>query len=301
MQRVFNAVMATESEFGQIGRALQVVLQRTEAAWQSRNENVSRESPNLRLVAVTKTKPKEMVLEAYKHGQKNFGENYVQELVEKSNDEELLKACNEIRWHFIGHLQTNKVKKVLESPNLYMVETVDSLKLANELNKTWQKLAKGRRLKVMVQINTSGEEQKHGVSPSECCDLYDHVRQNCSALDVVGIMTIGAFDHDLSKGPNPDFQTLIQCREAICSKFGLAKEAIELSMGMSNDFEHAIEVGSTNIRVGSTIFGARNYKPKVEVAQQDPVEKASKEQAPSERHGESSHQDHISGMANLAL
>ncbi|XP_022086653.1 pyridoxal phosphate homeostasis protein-like [Acanthaster planci] len=301
MHRVFNAVMATEGEFGQIGRALQAVLQRTEAAWQSRNERISQESPNLRLVAVTKTKPKEMVLEAYKHGQKNFGENYVQELVEKSHDAEILKACREIRWHFIGHLQTNKVKKVLEAPNLYMVETVDSVKLANELNKTWEKLAKGWRLKVMVQINTSGEEQKHGVPPSQCCDLYDHVRQKCGALDVVGIMTIGAFDHDLSKGPNPDFQTLIKCREDICSKFGLPKESIELSMGMSNDFEHAIEVGSTNIRVGSTIFGARNYKPKVETAQQNPAEKPSETQMPDTQLGHSSHQDHVTGVANLAL
>ncbi len=291
-------MMAAEKELGQIGRALQSVGQRVETSFQSRNEVIAKESPQLRLVAVTKTKPKEMVMEAYKYGQKNFGENYVQELVEKSHDSELQKACNDIRWHFIGHLQTNKVKKVLESPNLYMVETVDSMKLANEINKTWERLNKGQRLKVMVQINTSREEQKHGVPTSECCNLYDHIRQKCEALEVVGIMTIGAFDHDLSKGPNPDFQALIKCREDICNKFGLPKEAVELSMGMSNDFEHAIENGSTNIRVGSTIFGARTYKTKPET-----VETKSVDKAPEDTASKSDQEKNVfvTGMAELAI
>ncbi|XP_033633600.1 pyridoxal phosphate homeostasis protein-like [Asterias rubens] len=298
MHRVFNAVMAAEREIGQIGRALQSVGQRVESAFQSRDEIIAKESPELRLVAVTKTKPKEMVIEAYKYGQKNFGENYVQELVEKSHDDELQKACNDIRWHFIGHLQTNKVKKVLESPNLYMVETVDSMKLANEINKTWERLNKGHRLKVMVQINTSREEQKHGVPTSECCNLYDHIRQHCQALDVVGIMTIGAFDHDLSKGPNPDFQALIKCREDICSTFSLPKESIELSMGMSNDFEHAIENGSTNIRVGSTIFGARTYKTKPETVKTKSVDKAHEDTA---SRSDQERSVFVTGMAELSL
>ncbi|MCL4125713.1 UNVERIFIED_CONTAM: hypothetical protein GTU68_005008, partial [Idotea baltica] len=216
-------------------------------------------SPQPRLVAVSKTKPKEVILEAYKTGQFYFGENYVQELVEKGNDEQIKEECPNIKWHMIGHLQSNKVNKVLSVPNLYVVETVDTQKLATALNKTWTNLKKENKLKVFVQVNTSNEENKYGVAPLEAPDLVGFVLSSCPALEFVGLMTIGAFDHDLSKGPNPDFQTLLSCRAAVCERHSLQPAQVELSMGMSNDFEHAIQVGSTNVRVGSTIFGARNY------------------------------------------
>ncbi|MCJ8749176.1 hypothetical protein PDJAM_G00173340 [Pangasius djambal] len=101
-----------------------------------------------------------MVVEAYKHGQRNFGENYVNELVEKASHPLILTSCPEIKWHFIGHLQKGNVNKLLGVPNLYMVETIDSVKLADKLNSSWQKLRSSntRGLKIMVQINTSDEE-----------------------------------------------------------------------------------------------------------------------------------------------
>jgi len=112
-----------------------------------------------RLVAVSKTKPKEAVLEAYEAGVRDFGENYVQEIVEKGLDEELVAKCPEIRWHFIGHLQKNKVNKLLLVPNLYAIETVDSLKLASALNSSWERShPNGEPLKIFLQVNTSGEE-----------------------------------------------------------------------------------------------------------------------------------------------
>ncbi|KAB7499163.1 Proline synthase co-transcribed bacterial-like protein [Armadillidium nasatum] len=241
-----------------IAKALKSVLERISVASKNRSEDLAAVCPEPRLVAVTKTKPKEMIIEAYKAGQIHFGENYVQELVEKGTNEQLQKECPNIKWHMIGHLQTNKINKVLSVPNLHVIETVDSKKLADAVDKFWGN-KKGHKLKVFIQVNTSNEENKSGVQPNEASDLVGHVISSCPNLEFVGLMTIGAFDHDLSKGPNPDFQVLLRCREEVCKEHSLTLADVELSMGMSNDFEHAIEVGSTNVRVGSTIFGARSY------------------------------------------
>ncbi|XP_064630571.1 pyridoxal phosphate homeostasis protein-like [Lineus longissimus] len=243
----------------EIARALRSVLDRVKTACDKRPEDLRGLQP--RLVAVTKIKPKAVILQAYEAGQRHFGENYVQELEEKSKDPEILEKCKDIRWHFIGHLQRNKVNKVLETPNLYMIETVDSPKLATTINASLER-QKMERLKVMVQVNTSAEENKHGCHPSETLSMVRHVQDACPKLELLGVMTIGAFDHDLSQGPNPDFQSLIQCRKDVCAALNQDLLHLELSMGMSNDFEHAIENGSTNVRVGSTIFGARVYPAK---------------------------------------
>lgn len=100
-----------------------------------------------------------MIVAAYEEGQRHFGENYVNELVEKANSEIILEKCKDIKWHFIGHLQSNKVNKVLSIPNIHMIETVDSSKLADQLNKSWQKFGlPDSKLNVMIQINTSNEQ-----------------------------------------------------------------------------------------------------------------------------------------------
>ncbi|XP_023486307.2 pyridoxal phosphate homeostasis protein isoform X2 [Equus caballus] len=215
-----------------------------------------------RLVAVSKTKPADMVIEAYSHGQRTFGENYVQELLEKASNPKILSSCPEIKWHFIGHLQKQNVNKLMAVPNLSMLETVDSVKLADKVNSSWQKKGSPERLKIMVQINTSGEESKHGLLPSETVATVEHIKAKCPSLEFVGLMTIGSFGHDLSQGPNPDFQVLLSLREELCKKLSIPTEQVELSMGMSLDFQHAIEVGSTNVRIGSTIFGERDHSKK---------------------------------------
>lgn len=111
------------------------------------------------MVAVSKIKPAAVIIQAYEAGQRHFGENYVNELAEKASDPQILEKCKDIKWHFIGHLQNNKINKLLGSPGLFMVETVDSEKLADNLNKQWAKYRKAEeKLKVMVQVNTSGEE-----------------------------------------------------------------------------------------------------------------------------------------------
>ncbi|XP_013414433.1 pyridoxal phosphate homeostasis protein [Lingula anatina] len=245
-----------------VGSALRDVLDRMTAAAQRRPSDLPDLHP--RLVAVSKTKPPDMVLEAYNCGQKHFGENYVQELEQKSRDT-VLEKCQDIKWHFIGPLQSKKIPKVIGVPNLFVIETIDTEKLATKLNTAWGKLEKSDKLKIFVQVNTSKEENKSGCSPDQCGALVSHIISSCPNLKFGGLMTIGALGYDLSKGPNPDFQELIRCRKEICESLGLRLEEIELSMGMSNDFEHAIEVGSTNVRVGSTIFGARTYPTKKSV------------------------------------
>lgn len=117
--------------------------------------------PNItpRLVAVSKTKPKELLIQAYEAGVRDFGENYVQEIVEKGHDEEIIAKCPEIKWHFIGHLQKNKVNKLLTVPNLHVIETVDTLKLAAAINSSWARThSLEEKLKIFLQVNTSGEE-----------------------------------------------------------------------------------------------------------------------------------------------
>ena len=217
-----------------------------------RVEEAAKKSGNKppRLVAVGKTKPLEMVMDAYKAGHRYFGENYVQEVIEKAG-----KAPEDIKWHFIGHLQSNKAKALLEGvPNLSMLETVDTAKLADRLNRLCGELE--RTLKVLVQVNTSGEESKHGVEPEEATKLAAHIVSNCPALKFAGFMTIGMPDYT-SRPEN--FDCLKECRRKAAEELNIDEAEIELSMGMSGDFEAAIEMGSTNIRVGSTIFGARIY------------------------------------------
>ncbi|XP_073970759.1 pyridoxal phosphate homeostasis protein isoform X2 [Rhodnius prolixus] len=217
-----------------------------------------------RLVAVSKTKSKELIISAYAAGQRNFGENYIQELSEKSNDAEILEKCKDIKWHFIGNLQRNKVNKLVSSPGLYLVETVDSEKLASALDTAWQKLKKEEPLRIMVQVNTSREEEKGGCDPKKSCDLVEFVIKSCPSLKFIGLMTIGKYGYDVSKGPNPDFLALLECRDNVCAKLNFNPKDVELSMGMSDDFEQAIELGSTSVRVGTAIFGHREPKMKTE-------------------------------------
>ena len=216
-----------------------------------------------RLVAVSKTKPKELLIQAYEAGQRHFGENYVQELVEKSHDQEMLTKCPEIRWHFIGNCQTNKVKSLVSCPNLVVIETITSTKLATKINSQLDSVE--RTIGVFVQVNTSGEGNKNGLEPDSVPETVQHIREKCPRLKFSGLMTIGNLGNSLSaskEGVNPDFETLRNVRKRVSEQFNLPESEIELSMGMSNDFEEAIRMGSTNVRVGSSIFGARDYPAK---------------------------------------
>ncbi|KAJ7296960.1 hypothetical protein O6H91_01G171100 [Diphasiastrum complanatum] len=235
---------------GAAATALRVVFERIEQAAQQ----AGRCSSQVRLVAVSKTKPVSVIKEVYEAGHRYFGENYVQELIDKAP-----QLPGDIKWHYIGHLQSNKAKNLVANvPNLYMVEGVDSTKVANYLDRAVAGLER-KPLKVLVQVNTSGEESKSGVEPSECVELARHVNTQCPNLEFSGLMTIGMPDYTSTP---ENFKALANCREEICKALDISEEGCELSMGMSSDFELAVQMGSTNIRVGSTIFGVREYPAK---------------------------------------
>lgn len=238
-----------------ITRSLLSVNERINAAYLKVVSNgIPRNEP--RLVAVTKTKPVEMILHAYKQGQRHFGENYVQELVEKSQHPSLVEL-EDICWHFIGHLQRNKCNNVVACPHLWAVETVDTERLANALDASWKKKGADKKLGVYIQVNTSGEESKHGCQSDVALALVRHVIDCCSSLKFCGLMTIGRSSHDYFNGPNPDFECLKEVQKRVCEELGMDMREVELSMGMSSDFEQAICAGSTNVRIGSVIFGSR--------------------------------------------
>ena len=200
------------------------------------------------LVAVSKTKPNELINQAYLAGQIDFGENYVQELVDKH--QELPK---DIRWHFIGHLQTNKVKLI--APFVNLIHGVDSLKLLEEINKQAQK--NNRIINCLLQIYIEQEDSKFGLSFEECKELL----QSNSYLNLKNICVVGF----MAMASNTDNNEQIKKEFLSLKKFHESMVTIQLplnilSFGMSSDYQLAIECGSNMIRIGSSIFGERNYK-----------------------------------------
>nr|KJB62805.1 hypothetical protein B456_009G441700 [Gossypium raimondii] len=143
-------------------------------------------------------------------------------------------------------------------PNLAFFQGVDNEKIANHLDRAVLSLERNP-LKIFVQVNTSGEPSKSGIDPSGCVRLAEHVKLHCPHLEFSGLMTIGMPDYTSTP---ENFRTLSKCRVEVCKALGMTEDQCELSMGMSGDFEQAIEMGSTNVRIGSTIFGPRDYSKK---------------------------------------
>jgi len=220
------------------------------------------------LVAVSKYKPAEDVRACYDAGQRDFGENYAQELVEKA-----ALLPRDVRWHFIGTVQSNKAKALASIENLYAVQTLASSKIADALNRHRQ--AGHAPLRVLIQLNTSGEDAKGGIgvgAEEQIVQLATHVVRACPRLRLVGLMTIGAPD-----GGEEDFVALKGARDRLVR--ALSDDAVWgegededdqegrrgvrrllLSMGMSHDFELALQAGADIVRVGTGIFGARPPK-----------------------------------------
>lgn len=212
------------------------------------SEELKRPPP--RLVAVSKFQSEESILEAYNAGQRHFGENYVQELITKAS-----KLPKDIEWHFIGSLQTNKAKPLLRGvPNLSAVESVHSSRCADALQTACIAAGRTAPLHVFLQVCTSAEESKSGCEPGEATAIARHIAAQCPALRLSGLMTIGRLD---DPDPAPYFKSLRLVRAEVAQALSVPEAELELSMGMSADFPVAIREGSTNVRVGSTIFGAR--------------------------------------------
>jgi PLP dependent protein len=204
--------------------------------------------PSVTLVAVSKTKPADMIMQAYETGQRDFGENYVQELVDKH--EQLPK---DIRWHFIGHLQSNKVKYI--APFVHLIHGVDSLKLLLEIDK---QAAKNKRVvDCLLQIHIATEETKFGLSFGECEELFaSESFADLKHVKVRGLMAM-ASNTENEDQIRKEFTALKHFHHQISEN---VLELPILSFGMSSDYKIAIECGSTMLRIGSTIFGERNYQ-----------------------------------------
>jgi pyridoxal phosphate enzyme (YggS family) len=202
------------------------------------------------LMAVSKTQPPERINEAYGAGLRIFGENRVQEFAGKA---QALRDLNAAEWHMIGHLQTNKAAKTAEL--FRAVDSVDSLKLAEKLDAAARTL--GRKLDVLIEINVGGEAAKTGVtSDSPALDELLIAAPRLEALVFRGLMTVPPFTRD-PQGARPYFRKLRELRDRIAARKLPAVGMDQLSMGMSHDFEVAIEEGSTGVRVGTLIFGER--------------------------------------------
>ena len=213
----------------------------------------------VKLIAVSKTFPAERIAEAMDARLYRFGENRVQEITSKY---ELLRDRRSVKgpegkpvaveWHFIGRLQTNKVKKLLDVPTRY-IHSVDRLELGVELDRQLQR--RGESRDILIEVNTSGEESKSGVEPAGAKSLVREIA-SLGTLKIKGLMTIGALtgDKDITR---KCFSTLAHAFGEIESEGIAGVEMVELSMGMSGDFEVAVEEGATMIRVGTAIFGER--------------------------------------------
>ena len=201
------------------------------------------------LVAVSKTKPDSNLLEAYQAGQRHFGENKVQEMTEKW---EVLPK--DIQWHLIGHLQTNKVKYI--APFVHLIHSVDSLKLLAEINKQGAKCQ--RVISVLLQFYIAKEETKFGLDYEEAIVLLNSEEyKNFENIQIVGVMGMASFT-DNEKIVQSEFTQLKELFSKLKASFFQSNESFkEISMGMSGDYQLAIEAGSTMVRVGSSIFGGR--------------------------------------------
>jgi pyridoxal phosphate enzyme (YggS family) len=229
-----------------VAQNVETVTERIRAAVR----RAGRSSNDVTLMAVSKTQPPECIREAYDVGLRLFGENRVQEFAGKAG---LLGDLHDAEWHMIGHLQTNKAAKTAEL--FCSVDSVDSLKLAEKLSAAAEKM--GKKLDVLIEINVGGEAAKSGTAPnSQELEELLVAAPRLDALVFRGLMTVPPFTDD-PEGARPYFRKLRELRDTIAARKLPAIAMDQLSMGMSHDFEIAIEEGSTCVRVGTAIFGER--------------------------------------------
>ena len=211
-------------------------------------EACKRDADSVKLIAVTKTYGVDVINEAIDCGVSDIGENRVQEIMEKYD------FVKPVRWHLIGHLQKNKVKYIIDKVEL--IHSVDSFELAKEINRQAQKHNKIQR--ILLEVNVSGEESKFGILPSECEDLCRSIAESFPNVKIEGLMTVAPFTDDQTVLTEV-FDGLKTLSERIAEKQIENVDMSELSMGMTNDYCLAIRNGSTMVRVGTGIFGKRDY------------------------------------------
>ncbi len=208
-----------------------------------------RRPEDVTLIAVSKTKPVSMIQEIYDLGVRDFGENRVQEILEKYD-----RLPSDINWHLIGHLQTNKVKYIIDK--VCLIHSVDSYKLAAEISK--EALKHSRTMDILIEVNVAGEESKFGVRPDDLEELVRSIAK-LPGICIKGLMTVAPYVVD----PEENRGIFVKMKQFAVD---ISKKSIDnvsmdyISMGMSGDYTVAVEEGSTMVRVGTSIFGERNYK-----------------------------------------
>ena len=223
-------------------------LKKVEEKIQRACEKSGRSRSEVTLIAVSKTKPIEMMQEAMETGVNIFGENKVQEIVKKE-----VELPKDVEWHLIGHLQRNKVRQI--AGKVKRIHSVDSLRLAEQIQKEYEKI--GKIADILLEVNVAREESKYGLMPEETEDVIREIA-NFPNIKVHGLMTIAPFVEDPEKN-RIHFQNLRKLLVDINGKNIDNVSMSELSMGMTGDYEVAIEEGATFVRVGTVIFGARQY------------------------------------------
>lgn len=211
-------------------------------------DRAGRDGGEVTLISVSKTKPLSMLKEAYEAGARDFGENKVQELVEK-----IPEMPGDVRWHMIGHLQRNKVKYIVGK--VYLIHSVDSLRLAEEISK--EALKQNTSVNILLEVNMAEEESKFGVAPEETTDLVSCVSR-LPGIHICGLMTIAPFVEN-AEDNRQYFRRLKQLSVDIESKNIDNVNMDILSMGMTGDYSVAVEEGATYVRIGTGIFGERDY------------------------------------------
>jgi len=217
-------------------------------------DSLRREIPSsVKIIAVSKTKPVSDIMQAYQWGQRDFGENKAQEMAEKH-----LILSNDIAWHMIGHLQTNKVRLIV--PFVHLIHAVDSFKLLSVINSEAKNA--GRVINCLLQIHIAKEETKFGLTPEEASGIIESAEYRMlENVSVRGLMGMATFTPDSEVVKN-EFLYLAGCFSALRKRYFSNEEKFnELSMGMSGDYRVALDAGSTMVRIGSSIFGTRAYLP----------------------------------------
>ncbi len=211
-------------------------------------EAFGRNPEDITLIAVTKTYGADLINESISSGVTDIGENRVQEVMEKYD------SVKPVKWHLIGHLQKNKVKYIIDKAEL--IHSVESFDLAKEIDRQAKKIDKIQ--KVLIEVNVSGEESKFGILPTECEKLCRDIAENFENVKIEGLMTVAPYTDDTGLLRNV-FTGLRDLSAEIASKNIKNVDMNELSMGMTNDYQLAIECGATMVRVGTGIFGKRDY------------------------------------------
>lgn len=211
-------------------------------------ERAERSPGEVTLITVSKTKPVPMLMEAYEAGARDFGENKVQELLDK-----IPQMPEDIRWHMIGHLQRNKVKYIVDK--VAMIHSVDSLRLAEEISR--EAVRHRVEVNILVEVNVAGEESKFGIAPGETTELVEQI-SGLPGIRISGLMTIAPYVEN-AESNRVIFQKLKQLSVDIAGKNIDNVSMNVLSMGMTGDYIIAVEEGATCVRVGTGIFGERNY------------------------------------------